>query len=54
MASLVHKHNEAVHNQLCQQGWAGGQDGVNVIINRQLTAQEPGQVKPTIIDVSVL
>jgi hypothetical protein len=52
-APLALKHYEAMHNQLCQQVQAGGQDGVTIIINGWLTAQEPGQVKPTIINVSV-
>jgi hypothetical protein len=53
-APLVLKHYEAMRNQLRQRVRAGGQDGVTVIINGRLTAQEPGRAKPTIIEVSVL
>jgi hypothetical protein len=53
-APLAHQHYETVRNQLRQRVRAGGQDGVTVIINGRLTAQEPGRIKPTVINVAIL
>ncbi|KAN0130304.1 hypothetical protein V8E53_011927, partial [Lactarius tabidus] len=51
---LAHMHYEEVRNQLRQRIRAGGQDGVTVIINGRLTSQEPGRIKPCIINCETI
>ena len=53
-APLVLEHYESMRNQLRQRVRAGGQDNIVVTINGRLTAQEPGRVSPTVINVSAL
>jgi hypothetical protein len=50
-APLAHEHYEAVRNQLRKRITAGGQDAVTVIIDGRLTSQEPGRIKPYVINV---
>jgi hypothetical protein len=52
MAPEALKHYASLHQQLCQQVCAGGQDTLTVIVNARLMMQAPGQVTPTNILVS--